>query len=269
MSRGQREHTVHGRAWVAPTGTRAAYGNENNLSANARVRCEVHLTALSAADGSPVDPALTKLRADLPNWLLYVFHSAGSNDELAKHLPSRIEVSVAIGVQSRRCVALDVDSAAAELQPYREAAVEDWKHAGSALAGVRNVIAAPKMGMRALRGLKDGLRDVVSDIRSIGASGSGAPPKPSWKPEEVEQMRRQAVILSLRYQQHPDEHARARMSAMQSLPSHAAQAAAGGIHPDDFQALLMRELVSNAISAEEADGFRRIAFGDPTTQHDP
>ena len=82
-------------------------------------------------------------------------------------------------------------------------------------------------------------------------------------------MRRQAVILSLRYQQRPDEHARARMSAMQSLPSHAAQAAAGGIHPDDFQALLMRGLVSNAISAEEADGFRRIAFGDPTTQHDP
>lgn len=269
MSRGQQEHTVHGRAWVAPTGTRAAYGNENNLSANARVRCEVHLTALSATDGVPVDPALTKLRADLPNWLLYVFHSAGSNDELAKHLPSRIEVSVAIGVQSRRCVALDVDRAAAELQPYREAAVEDWKHAGSALAGVRNVIAAPKMGMRALRGLKDGLRDVVSDIRSIGASGSGAPPKPSWKPEEVEQMRRQAVILSLRYQQHPDEHARARTSALQSLPSHAAQAAAGGIHPDDFQALLMRGLVSNAISAEEADGFRRIAFGDPTTQHDP
>jgi hypothetical protein len=261
MSRGQREHTVHGRAWVAPTGTRAAYGNENNLSANARVRCEVHLTALSAADGSPVDPALTKLRADLPNWLLYVFHSAGSNDELAKHLPSRIEVSVAIGVQSRRCVALDVDSAAAELQPYREAAVEDWKHTGSALAGVRNVIAAPKMGMRALRGLKDGLRDVVSDIRSIGASGSGAPPKPSWKPEEVEQMRRQAVILSLRYQQ----HRRTRSGRMSPCLLPRMLPGGGRRVPDDWAP--MRELVPPHL-AEEADGFR-IVFGDPTTQHDP
>ena len=35
-----------------------------------------------------------------------------------------------------------------------------------------------------------------------------------------------------------------------------------------YSAALGRNL-NPAISAEEADGFRRIAFGDPTTQHDP
>ena len=156
MSRSQQEHTVPGRAWIAPTGSRATFGEVNNATADSRVRCEVNLTALSAADGQPVDPALHKVDADLPNWLLRVFFCAGSNDDLSKLLPPRLEVDVAISTQTRQCVAIDVEGAIAQLMPYRDAGVDDWKHEGSALAGVRNVLAAPKLGFKALRGLRGG-----------------------------------------------------------------------------------------------------------------
>ena len=76
-----------GRAWVAPAGTKDEHGDDNNYSADSRVRCYVHLTALSAADGQPVDPSLTKIHADLPNWLRYVMYSAGASNELSKLLP--------------------------------------------------------------------------------------------------------------------------------------------------------------------------------------
>jgi|JI10StandDraft_1071094.scaffolds.fasta_scaffold14020_4 hypothetical protein len=263
MSNAPQEPTVHGRAWIAPTGTRSLYENESNVSADSAVRCHVHLTALSAADGGPVDPTLTKLEARLPNWLRYVFHSAGATDELSKQLPPRIEVNVAIGVQSRRCVAIDVDGAVRDLQPFRAAAVDDWKHSEAALAPVRNLLSAPKAGLKALRGLKGGLKDLVGDIKDIGASGpgpgGGAAPKPSWKPDEIDAMHRQAAILALRYQTRPEEYARARNMAVQSLPSHAQQAAAGQIHRADFDAMLRRELIATTISQQEADEYQRMS----------
>jgi len=270
MSRDQQEPTIHGRAWIAPAGTHSKFGNANNFTANSKVRCDVNVTALSAADGQPVDPSLTKVEADLPNWLRYVFYSAGNTDDLAELLPPRIEVNVAIGLQTRRCVAIDIEAATAELLPYRDAAVEDWKHSEAALAGVRNVLAAPKLGFKALKGLKGGLRELVADVKSIGDSGPSAvraEPKPSYKPEEVESIRRLAVILGLRYQSRPDEYALGRAAAVQAMPLYVQMLTTGAIHPDDFEVELMRHLTSGALTQQEADGYHRQAF--PNTAPPP
>ena len=258
MSRGQQEPTIHGRAWIAPTGSKSKFGHENNMSANSRVRCEVHLTALSAADGQPVDPTLTKVEADLPNWLLRIFYSAGNTDDVSDKLPARIEVNVAIGQQSRRCVAIDVEGAIADLQAYREVGVDDWKHEGSALAPVRNILGAPKQGWKALKGLRGGVKDLVDDIKGIGATGPGpGGPKASYKPEEVEQIRRQATILGLRYQKNLSEYTQGRNAALQAMPMYVQMLTSGSIHPNDFDIELMRHLTSGALSQQEADEYQR------------
>jgi hypothetical protein len=268
MSRGQQEPTIWGRARIAPTGSKSQYGHANNFTADSRVRCDVNLTALSAADGQPVDPTLTKVEADLPNWLLRVFYSAGNTDELSESLPPFIEVNVAIGQQSRRCVAIDVEGAIAELQAYRDVGVDDWKHEGSALAPVRNVLGAPKQGWKALKGLKGGMKDLVADVKGLGASG---PPtggsKPSYTPEQVEQIRRQAAILGLRYQQHPNEYAQGRNAALQAMPMYVQMLHSGAIHPNDFDVELMRHATSGALNQQEAEDYHRRAY--PQTEPPP
>ena len=263
MSHEQQEYTILGRAWIAPAGTHSRFGNANNYTANSKVSCDVHVTALSAADGKPVDPTMTKVQAELPNWLRYVLYSAGNTDELSELLPSRIEVNVAIGVHTRRCVTIDVEAVTAELLPYRDAAVDEWKHSEAALAGLRNVLAAPKMGFKALKGLKGGLRELVTDVKSIGDSGpaaDGAGPKSSYKPEEVESIRRHAVILGLRYQSRPNEYAQGRAAAVQAMPMYVQMLTTGAIHPDDFEVELMRHLTAGALTQQEADEYHRQAF---------
>ena len=261
MSRGQQEPTILGRAWVAPTGSKSKFGHENNMSANSKVRCEVQVTALSAVDGQPVDPTLTKVEADLPNWLLRIFYSAGNTDDISDKLPPRIEVNVAIGQQTRRCVAIDVEGAIAELQAYREVGVDDWKHEGSALAPVRNVLGAPKAGWKALKGLKGGMKDLVADVKGIGATGPPpGGPKPSYKPEEVEQIRRQATILGLRYQKNPAEYTQGRNAALSAMPMYVQMLGNGAIHPNDFDVELMRHTTSGALSPQEAEQYHRQAY---------
>ena len=120
--------TVPGRAYVVPAGTHAAFGNENNVSADSTIRCEVHLVAISVSDGKPFVQPMQKLLLRLPNWVLILFHHAGTNDELADQLPERIELDVAIGTTTRAIVDLDIEAVKRDLAPYKELAVEEWKH---------------------------------------------------------------------------------------------------------------------------------------------
>lgn len=72
-------------------------------------------------------------------------------------------------------------------------------------------------------------------------------------------MRHQAIILAHRFELHPREREQARTFALQSLPMQADAAARGVLAREDFEAMVMRELVSTAITEDEAAAFRRAA----------
>lgn len=253
-----RADTVPGRADVAPLGTHVRMGNENNFSANGRLACDVHVKPVSAADGEPVDTSLQKVRADVPGWLVFVFRDAGSAEGDAAGLPAMIEVTVAIDVGSRRAVSIDVDQAVRECAPYREYGLDQWKHTESVLAPVRNASALPKRSWRALKSVPKEVREAFGSLRP-----DDGPPKPGWTPEQVVELRRTASTLALRYELHPDERERARAAALQALPLHAQTCAAGALHHDDMEALVMQAEVATTITAEEAAEFRRLAGLEP------
>jgi hypothetical protein len=252
---------VRGLAMVAPVGTHVRLGNENNMSANGTLDSEVHVKPLSAEDGLAVDTSLQKIRARVPGWLIHVFRDAGSAEALAAGLPERINVSVLVDVQSRRLVSIDIEQAIIDCEPYRHYGLEEWKHVDSVLAPVRNAIAAPKQVWRALKRAPQEVKEAFGSLRP---DEEGSPPKPSWKPQEVVELRRTSEILALRYELHPKERETMRRVALESLPVHAQTTAAGRLHPDDFEALVMQAEVATTITPEEAAEFRRLGVPPPT-----
>lgn len=247
---------VAGRAELAPTGTKVLLGNENNISPDGLLRSRVNLTVVSVTDGGAFDPQLQVVDAQLPGWLVIVFDRAGSNDDIAAQLPRRVQVDVWVDRSSRRIVEIDVDRAAIELQPCREVAVHTWKREVGAFAAAYNVVEAPGAVWRGLRSLVKSWSGAVS---TFAGPAPGEGPRPGWTPEEVEQMRRQAEILALRYQKHPAEREGMRRSSLDSLPAHAQQYAAGQLHRADMEALLMQAETATWVTPDEAAGFRRQA----------
>lgn len=253
------QRTVAGRAFVVPAGTRRRLGNESNLSADSRARSTTRLVAISAADGLPVDTGVRTLHATLPNWLRVVMDEAGANRPLSPQLPDRLEVDVTIDAVERTIVALDVDAAVREHAALRAIGVEDFKRTDSVFADVRNVAELPGSARRGVRQLFGTWRDAVAEMVSDVRAPSDAPPRRSWTDAEVEQMRHQAIILAHRFELHPREREQARTFALQSLPMQADAAARGVLAREDFEAMVMRELVSTAITEDEAAAFRRAA----------
>lgn len=253
------QRTVAGRALVVPASTRRRLENESNLSADSRVRSTTHLVAVSAADGLPVDSGVRAVDAALPNWLRVVMDEAGANRPLSPRLPERLEVDVTIDAVARTIVTLDVDAAVREHAELRGIGVHDFERTDSVLAPLRNAVELPGAARRGVRRLFGAWRDAVSEMVADVRTGTEGQARPSWTDAEIEQMRRQATVLAHRFELHPGEREQARTRALTALPMQAEAAASGALAREDFDAMVMRELVSTAITAEEAATFRRAA----------
>lgn len=234
-------------------------GNVNNFRVNSRARSSSLLVAVSAADGAPVDPGTKRIIARLPNWLRVVMYYAGNNDGPWQQLPAVLHVPVGIDVSTRQIETLDVDGAAAELATYRAVGREHWLHTEAPLADVRAVFSLPAMAARAARAVVPAVRDLVDDIRSIGDTNSA---HRQVSPEELETRRRTAVMLRYKLERDPKLHNKVRESALQAGPVIAQSTRAGSYPPAEFDAWVMFQHTSGAITDEEARRFRAEAGRD-------
>lgn len=135
-----RARWVAGRAFVVPSSTGNVHGNENNFRADSRVRSSTMLVARSVADGGPLDGASRRIEADLPNWLRVVMYHVGTNDAPWRELPAELYVPVWIDGRTRQVAAMDVDTAATELAPYRQVSRREWLETEAPLSDVPAVI---------------------------------------------------------------------------------------------------------------------------------
>ncbi|MGB5148877.1 MAG: hypothetical protein WBN99_02455 [Mycobacterium sp.] len=249
--------TVAGRAFVVPASTgnigSGEDGNVNNFRANSRAKSSTLLVAVSAADGSPVDPAAKRITARLPNWLRLVMYYAGNNDGPWQELPAVLHVPVWIDVSTRQIEALDVDGAARELAGHRAVGRKEWLHTEAPLSDVRAVFRLPSMAVRTARAVGPAVRDLVNDIRSIVDAN---PAHREIFPAELETRRRTAVMLRYQLERDPKQYRKVRESALQAGPSIVQSTLAGSYPPAAFDAWVMFQHTSGVITDEEAQRFR-------------
>lgn len=249
---------VRGRAFVVPVSTgnlgSQEEGNFNNFSARSRVKSKTVLVAVSAEDGGPVHDGQQRVVADIPNWMRFVMYYAGSNDGISAELPAELHVPVLIDAAARTIHALDVDEAAAELEPHRKAGTREWKETEAPLAIVRNAVKLPGEALRLAKRVPAEARDLVEDIRGIGSS-TVAP----LSAEEREQQRRTAKVLRFQLENEPKTYAKLRDGAVQHGPQMARSVAAGVYTADHFDAWVEFQELSGVISAEEAATLRATA----------
>jgi hypothetical protein len=261
---GRREDrpTVRGRARVVPTTAAnvgdGVDGNMNNLTAKSAAKSSVRLEATVAEDGGPVAPGSQRVTVRLPNWLRHVLYDAGSNEGEWADLPAELDVPVLLDANDRTIVAMDVDAAAAELEPYRAVGTRAFKKHDAILAPVRSAMRLPGTAVR------EG-KDFVSTWRKVIRNRGGGDDGP-LDPAELEQRRRTAVILRATLERKPKEREKIRSGVLENGPSMAASVRAGGYPPHDFDAWVMFQETSGVISAEEAAGFRAAAAPDPGAQ---
>lgn len=255
-SRG-RPDWVPGRAFVVPASTgnvgRGEDGNVNNFAANSRARSSAVLVARSVADGGAVDGRSQRVEAHLPNWLRVVMYYSGNNDGPWRQLPAELFVPVWIDAQTRQIAAMDVDTAAAELAPYREVGRREWLETEAPLADVRGLIALPGAALRGIRGLFGEVRSVVADVRNVGG-----PARP-MSAEELETRRRTAVMLRYQLERNPKQRDQIRKSVLEAGPTMARNAAGGAVTREQFDVWMMHNELSGVITADEAAQWRREA----------
>jgi hypothetical protein len=246
---------VGGRATVAPASTRQhgdsdASSQAGGLSPDERLWVQATLYPTSVADGGAVVNEWQSVRASVPNWVMCVLYSAGTNEPLAAKLPASIEVPVTFDPTSRRIRSVDVEGAMRELDGLRAAVVEHLERADGRLVLPGDVASAASA---AVSDWKDAVGDLVAGARNPQAVTS------SWSPDEVEAMRRNAAILAVRFQLKPKEREKGRARALQALSLQLQNVATGAMTAGDFAVMVMREEVSTAITADEAAAFRRDA----------
>jgi hypothetical protein len=239
----------HGETWDDGTDT-------GSFSANEPLWVETMLTPVSAEDGLPLPPAMQQLKLNLPNWVVSVLYSSGTNEPLAAELPPSVEVPVVYDAATRAIVQIDVDGAVRELEPYREVAVRYFERTDSWLAPLRSAAALPGDAVDAGKGAVKDWKAALGAMADEARAPAGGATAATWSPEEVEAMRRNAAILALRWQQKPKERDKARARALQALSLNAEGVRAGNLSAADFDVLVMREEVSTAITPEEAAAFR-------------
>jgi hypothetical protein len=258
--RKQRTDSAAARALVVPYMVRNALGNENNFSANGRAKTELWLVVLPADGGKPDAHDQQRVTAYVPNWLRVVLYYAGSNHGPHDQLPAEIDVPVRIDPASGRIVEVAVDRAATELFPYRDVAVKEWKETEAPLSDVRAAAALPGEAVRAAKGLLGTWRGALSSLRD---DRSGAAPTGSFSAEEIEQTRRSANMLQYHLARKPKEAAKVRASALEAGPMMVANVRGGSMSVADFETWLQFQATSGAISAEEAEEWRRSALSPP------
>lgn len=188
-----------------------------------------------------------------------VLYYSGSNERLAASLPATIDLPVTIDPTTRRIIGIDIDAAALELEPYRALAVEWYKRTDSFLAGPRNLASVPGDAVAAAKDAASAWISATHDAVADMANPDAAATRCSWSTDEIEAVRRNAVILAVRYQKKPKERQKAHYRAVQMLKMQLESLRAGAMSQADFDVMVMREEVSTAISADEARQFRRDA----------
>ena len=253
LSRRSDRPTVRGRARVVPTTAGnvgdGVDGNMNNFTAASKAKSTIVLEAVSADDGGPVAPASQRVTVHLSNWLRHVLHDAGSNEGSWAELPAEVHVPVLLDAADRTIVAMDADGAEAELQAYRAVGTRAFKEDDAILAPVRAAISLPG------RAVREG-KDFVSTWRKALRGRDADEP---LDPTELEQRRRTAAILRVQLERNPKQHAKVRASALAAGPQMAASVRGGVYPPHDFDAWVVFQETSGAISAEEAAAFRHAA----------
>ena len=253
---------IRGRAAVAPASTRkhGETWDDNtktgSFSANEQLWVETMLTPVSAEDGLPLPTGLQQVKLHLPNWVVSVLYSAGTNEPFAGELPPSVEVPVVYDAATRSIAGLDVDATVRELEPYREAAVQYFKRTDSWLAPLRNAGTLPGDAVEAGKGAVKDWKAALGAMKEEARAPAGQATASTWSPEEIEAMRRSAAILALRWQKKPKERDKARARALQALPLNLEGVRGGSMSVADFEVMVMREAVSTAITPEEAAAFR-------------
>ena len=237
------EAGVRGRAAVAPASTRKRRDtwddntDTGSFSADEKLWVETMLTPVSAEDGLPVPAGLQQVKLNMPNWMVSVLYSAGTNEPLAAELPASVEVPVRYDPSTRAITAIDVAATAQELAPYREAAVNQFKRTDSWLAPFH---VARSLPVDAGKGAAQSWKDAVGAMASEAKQPAGQATASTWSPEEVEAMRRNASILALRWQKKPKERDKARARALQALPLNLESVRAGSLSVADNLAIHLR-----------------------------
>jgi hypothetical protein len=256
---------IPGRAKVVPFSTSwnegdgEHGGNANNWSANAKAKTRVLLTGVTASDGGTIAAGHHEMWQPIHNWVRFVFHFSGSNEEPCSRLPAELEVPVLIDRTTRQIVRIDEDAVAIELADYREVGRREFLEREAVLAPVRGIIAMPKLAAKMARRVVPEFRDLVNDIKSIGDPGTGPVEEVPMDPKELEQLRRTSIGMGHMHQRDPKALARARSSALQAGPVMAQTVAARRQTVSSFEAWLMMQTLSHAISEEEAAQYRRDA----------
>ena len=248
------------RALVVPYTARNALGNVNNFSANGRAKTELWLVVIPVDGRAPEAHDQQRVTAYVPNWLRVVLYYAGSNYGPRDQLPAEIVVPVRVDPASGRIVEVDVDQAATELAAYRDVAVKEWKETEAPLSDVRAATALPGEAVRAAKDLLGTWRGALSGLRE---DRSGAAPTGSHSAEEIEQSRRSANVLKYHLARKPKEAAKVRASALEAGPMMVANVRGGSMSVADFDTWLQFQATSGAISAEEAEEWRRSALPPP------
>jgi hypothetical protein len=238
--RGTTGETVPARALVVPYDAQTTGENESNLSPNSRVETRVRLSTPTGQQA---------VTAPIPNWLRVVLYYAGSNYGPKEDLPAEIHLSVRVEPDSGKIVALDIDAAAAELEPYRAVATKWWKEEEGPLADVRGAIALPGAAVSGIKGLLGAWRDMAVQ----------RPKDPADAEAEAEQTHRTANALKYRLERNPKQLAKVRGSALQAGPMMADNVRGGSSTAAQFEVWLDLQVTSGAISEGEAGAFRQRA----------
>ena len=253
----QAAQTVRGTARVVPTSTGnigdGAEANVNNLTATSAARSSTTLVALWADDGRPVAPAAQQVTAQLPNWLRHVLHDAGSNEGASAELPAELRVPVLIDVVERTIVALDVDGAAAALEPFRAIGTREHKEHEAPLAPVRSAIRLPGQAVRETKDLVSTWGRALASLRE--PAGADEP----LDAQELEKQRRTAVALRAELERNPKRREQVRRTVLTSGPDMATSVRSGAYPSHAFAAWLDFQETSGAITADEAAALRASA----------
>jgi hypothetical protein len=247
---------VDARALVAPYTAANSGENVNNFTANGRAKTDLLLVVIPADGRPPEARDQQNVTAYVPNWVRVVLYHAGSNYGPRDQLPAEIDIPVRVDPASGRIVEVDVDRTATELAAYRDVAVKWWKETEAPLAELRGAIALPGLAVRGAKDFAKTWRGALSNLRE---DRSGAPPQASHTPEEVEQSRRTANVLKYQLARKPKQLAKVRASALTAGPMMVANVRGGSMSMADFETWLQFQSTSGAISAEEAEEWRRSA----------
>jgi hypothetical protein len=242
-----------GRAVVVPHSAKTYGDNMNNFTHDARVRCVILLAPVGESEQQ-------RIRVQLPNWLRVTLFHCGSNQGLGDQLPAQVDVPVHFEAGTSRIVAMDVDATAAELARFHEIARRWWLETEAPLSSVRNLVAAPRDGLRGAKSLLSSWRGMAREVKDdISGAGAGKPLKPAWSPKEIEQARKTAIQQGHAYARDPKAREKARAAALNAAPQYVAGLKGGVRHPVDVETWVMMQETSGIFSADEAAAFRRDA----------